>query len=159
MNASRLGSTKTLAGEPLQGGVDVAGALLGIGLGRPVAAADIGEAARREAVDDQGDVAPVAQKPGHARGVLPRTAAAVKDRDRGEAAVARRTEELRGKIELGAGVVDAHAHVLLRQRRRAAQQREKKRQTDDHAAHANEPSFSRSEHTGSFDGTKLYPSY
>ena len=74
-------------------------ALLCIGLGRPVATAHVGEAARGKAVDDQGDVTPVAQKPGHARGVLPRAAAAVEDRDRGEAAVARRTEELRGKIE------------------------------------------------------------
>jgi hypothetical protein len=41
----------------------------------------------------------------------------------------------------------------------APQRREREGQTDDHAAHANEPSFSRSEHTDSFDSTKLYPSY
>ena len=102
MTASRCGSMPGCA-EPGEGGIDVAGPRLGIGLRRPVAAAYVLEAARRETVDDQRRVAPRGEKPGHARRVLPRSAAAMEDRD-GRDAAGRLggLEELRGELDRAA---------------------------------------------------------
>jgi len=105
-----------LLAEPGECAIDVVCPRLGIGLGRPVAAAHILEAARGETVDDQRGVAPRREEAGHARGVLARPAAAVEDRDgRHRVGGIGWTEELRGELHRAASLLNRQSHVLLGQ--------------------------------------------